>query len=514
MSLVAANEAPETQKFRSQVGHISRHSGVFFVGTIFTAGFGYLFKVYLARVLGAETLGVYALGLTMVGFAGLLNSLGLTESAVRFAADYRATGKLESLRALLFRGGAILLIANVVFFFAFLAAGKPLALRFYHSSALGGYVPWFAGIMLLGVITSFYGKILAGYRAVGQRTLINNFIGTPATILFSVLLISLRYGLRGYLMAQIVSAIVVLTLLGATIWRDTPLEARHLRPFPQRLEPAVWSFSLAAIANLLLEFLLAHFDKVALGFYLGAAKVGVYSVAAGMVAYESLVLTSVNQVFSPMIADLHARHDLAMLGRLYRALTKWVLGITLPLTITVIVFARPLMRIFGNDFEAGWPILIIGTAGQLVNCAVGSVGVLLWMSGNQRVLLRVQAAMAAFMVIANVALIPVWGIVGAAVAAAVTNVGTNALNLIAVRKVLGLSPFSRSMAGLVPSAFACAVLAILVFRESGRIGHNWLAIVMALLAAYGAFAITTVAFGLDADDRLVLGAIRSRLTRS
>ena len=60
MSLVAANEAPETQKFRSQVGHISRHSGVFFVGTIFTAGFGYLFKVYLARVLGAETLGLEA----------------------------------------------------------------------------------------------------------------------------------------------------------------------------------------------------------------------------------------------------------------------------------------------------------------------------------------------------------------------------------------------------------------------------------------------------------------------
>ena len=44
----------QTQKFRTQMGHISRHSTVFFAGTLFTTAAGYLFKVYLARKLGAE----------------------------------------------------------------------------------------------------------------------------------------------------------------------------------------------------------------------------------------------------------------------------------------------------------------------------------------------------------------------------------------------------------------------------------------------------------------------------
>src|SRR5580765_1257471 len=88
----------EAQKFRAQMGQISRHSAVFFAGTMFTAAAGYLFKVYLARVLGAESLGLYALGMTIIGFVGVFNGLGLPQSAVRFVALYNASGQYNELR--------------------------------------------------------------------------------------------------------------------------------------------------------------------------------------------------------------------------------------------------------------------------------------------------------------------------------------------------------------------------------------------------------------------------------
>src|SRR5450432_2184777 len=93
----------ETQKFRTQMGHISRHSTVFFAGTLFTTAAGYLFKVYLARKLGAESLGIYALGMTIVGLVGLFAGLGLPQAAVRFVSLYRATGKLAELRSFIVR---------------------------------------------------------------------------------------------------------------------------------------------------------------------------------------------------------------------------------------------------------------------------------------------------------------------------------------------------------------------------------------------------------------------------
>src|SRR3954469_19687873 len=93
----------ESAHFRQQIGTISRHSSVFFAGTIFTAAAGYLFKVYLARVLGASALGIYTLGMTIVGFLGIFNALGLPKSAVRFVATYCGTGQLDRLRGFLGR---------------------------------------------------------------------------------------------------------------------------------------------------------------------------------------------------------------------------------------------------------------------------------------------------------------------------------------------------------------------------------------------------------------------------
>jgi len=506
-----SENAAATQRFRSQVGHISKHSGVLFAGTVFTVALGYVFKVYLARVLGAEALGVYALGMTLVGFVGVFNSLGFAESAVRYGSVYRSTGKLEQLRALLLRGGLILLAANVLFGVIFWQTAGVVASRFYHSRLLAHYLPWFVALMVIGVISTFYGRILAGYKAVGRRTIITNFIGNPATMLLAVILIQMNWGLSGYLLAQVLSAVLVLVLVLMVVWKLTPLEARFFRPWPARLEPEVWSFSAAAMGIMLLDFFVGQTDKIALGFYLGARSVGIYSVGAAVVVYESLVLSSVNQVFSPIIADLHARGDHAILGRLYKALAKWVLGLTLPLAITVIVYARSFMRIFGHDFEAGWPILIIGTVGQLVNCGVGSVGLLLWMSGNMRRLLRTQAAMAAIMIVANIALIPIWGIIGAAVAAAITNAGTNIWNLLSVRKVFRFSPFGSSFVRLLAPSVASVLVALVLKREASLLGHDWLAILISLLGTYGVFAGVTAIFGLAPDDRLVVDAMWSRV---
>jgi O-antigen/teichoic acid export membrane protein len=503
--------ASQTQQFRSQVGHISRQSGVFFAGTIFTAAFGYVFKVYLARALGPEALGIFALGITLVGFLGVFNTLGLPQSAVRFVASYSAAGKFDLLHALLWRGAGILLVANLLFAALLLTFGRWVALRVYHSTTLVQYLPWFAVIMLFSVLTGFYGKVLAGYKDLSRRTLIVNFVGSPLTMLLAVLLISQGRGLRGYLTAQIASAAVVTVLLFVAVRELTPAPARLLARRRSSLEKQVWTFSTAMLGIGFLEFLMVQVDKIAIGFYRGPREVGIYSVAAAIVVYVPLVLSSINQIFSPMIADLHTRGDHALLARLFQSLTKWVVGLTLPLAGVVIIFARPLMRIFGTDFEAGWPILIIGTVGQLVNCGVGSVGYLLLMSGNEKRLIKVQMVMAIVMIGLNIAFVPLLGAVGAAVAAAVTNVGINLWNLTEVRKALGLSPYNRSYIHLVLPTLVMLAATILLRMNLGVFGRDWLAAAAALLLAYAVFAAAILVRGLDADDRLIATAIWSRL---
>jgi O-antigen/teichoic acid export membrane protein len=327
----------------------------------------------------------------------------------------------------------------------------------------------------------------------------------------ALLLIALGGGLWGYLVAQIVSAVVVLALLISLAWRLTPVAARSPDLKKLGIEREVWSFSAVMFGLGLLEILMSQTDRVALGFYRGAYQVGIYSVAGALIAYEPIILQSVNQIFAPVIADVHTRGELALLGRLFQTLTKWMLGLTFPLAMVMIVYARPIMRIFGHDFEAGWPILVIGTCGQLVNCGVGSVGCMLVMSGNQRRLIRVQVAMAAVMVGLSIWLVPLWGALGAAVAAAVTNAGSNAWNLLEVRGALKLSPYNRSYLKLLPPTAVALAITLLVSRGSMFIRADWAMIVLSLLLAYGAFSVVAFAMGLDADDRLIANAVWTRV---
>lgn len=512
-----ASQAPSATsheaRFRGTMGQISRHSAVFFAGTLFTAIAGYLFKIYVARVLGAEALGIYALGMTIVGFFGLFNGLGLPQAAVRFVAAYSATEQWQRLHAFLRRAFGLLGTANVVLAVAVIGVGPWLARSLYHAPALVPYLHLFAGILILGALTSFLGQVLAGYKDVALRTVITNFIGSPLSIVFGVVLLSLGLGLRGYLLAQIASAGIVLVLLLAAAWRLTPGEARRAPHRVVPLEREVFWFSAAVFGVSILEFVLNQADKILLGVFLDVRQVGIYAVAATLIAFVPVALQSVNQIFSPTIADLHARGERVLLGRLFQTLTKWILGLTLPLAFVMIIFSKPLMRLFGPAFEAGWLVLSLGTLGQLVNAGVGSVGYLLLMSGNQARLIRVQVIMAVFMVAATFGLVRPFGMAGVALAAALTNALSNYLCLRQVRAALQLSPYNRTYLHLLgPCAVSLAVtVGFRLLARSLDLHPEWFGIGMALVVSYATFCGLWLLAGLDQDDKMIVDAIRDRV---
>jgi O-antigen/teichoic acid export membrane protein len=503
--------AKDSQDFRRQMGHISRQSSVFFAGTIFTAAAGYLFKIYLARVLGAEALGVYALGMTVVGLAGVVAAFGIPESAARFVASYSATAQMGKLRGFLWHSLTILAILNLLAGTGLILVRHWIATKLYHTPELARFMHFFIIIMFVGAFTAFFGQTLAAYRDVTRRTIITNLIGTPLTMILAIGLLATGFGLWGYLVAQVASGFVVVGLLAWTVWRLTPVEARFsVAPLPH-LEREVISFATVLLGVQALEFVLAQTDRVALGIYMNARQVGIYFLAATLTAFIPIVLQSVNQIFAPTIAELHARGNHELLRRLYQTLTKWVLGLTIPLAFTVMVFARPLMGIFSAEFASGWPVLIIGTAGQLVNCGVGSVGLLLLMSGQQSRVIRVQMYVAAATVAANFLLIPVWGLVGAAIASAVANIMVNLLYLREVHKTLALLPSKKGYIFLIwPSSAALAMTVFLRIAMRG-LHIQAVAIAVTLLSAYAGFLLAAIAVGLDLDDKLIVDAVWGRV---
>ena len=491
------------QEFSRTFGQISRHTLVYFAGTLFTMGAGYLVKIYVARVLGAEQLGLYALGMTLVNLVQMAGMLGLHGTAPRFVAVYNSAGKYELLRGFLTWSTGAILLLNMVWAVGLLGGGGWIARHLYHAPDLAPYIPMFAVLAVLGALNVFYCQVLAGYKDIAKRTVIINFVGSPLVIALTVLLLALGTGMWGYLSAQVASSVVVVGLLIVVSWKLTPREARFSWAAIPPMDPEVKSMAIAFLGMNILDFLVSQADKIMLGLYLNPRIVGIYVLASTLTAFIPIILQSVNQIFAPVIADLHAQGRRDVLQKLFQTLTKWILGLTFPLAIVMMVFATRLMRIFGPDFESGWSVLVIGAVGQLVNCGVGSVGYLLLMSGNQKRLIKVQFAMTVVSVLTNVALIPVLGMVGAAVAAATVNVGSNLWNLLEVRKALGISPYNRSyFALLIPGTAALGAVMLVRFAFTTAL-RPWLAIGLALALGYAVFVAVAAALALDPDDQII-----------
>jgi O-antigen/teichoic acid export membrane protein len=229
------------------------------------------------------------------------------------------------------------------------------------------------------------------------------------------------------------------------------------------------------------------------------------------VAFVCIVLSSVNQIFSPTIADLYAREQHDLLSRMYQTLTKWIIGLTVPLAAVIMMFSLPIMRIFGHDFEPGWIVLVIGTIGQLVNVGVGSSGTLLYMTGRHRHLIWIQACVALMTVILNVALVPRWGIVGAVCTFTIANAAVNVCYLITVRRVLGLFPYDTSYFRLLLPGAGMLFVLLVIRATFSIVWPAWVTLGTSLLLAYVVFVGLTLAFGLNADDKVVAQMIWARI---
>jgi O-antigen/teichoic acid export membrane protein len=99
------------------------------------------------------------------------------------------------------------------------------------------------------------------------------------------------------------------------------------------------------------------------------------------------------------------------------------------------------LKLFGPDFEAGYPTLLVVLAGLVLRSATGPVEYLLNMTGHHRDTVRVYGVCALGNIGLNLLLIPAYGIIGAALATYAAMLSANLWLYVLVRRRLGVNAF-------------------------------------------------------------------------
>lgn len=391
-----------------------RFAGFTFLIRVVNAGIAFVTQILLARWIGAGAFGLYAYVWTWVLLLGAVGSLGLANATQRFIPEYVERSQDDLLRG--FLAGSRLLGTG----FAVALAGIGLAVLLAWGGALspGLLVPACLGLACLPayVLTDVQEGIARSYDW-------SDLAMWPAYFIRPLLFIAGVAGLHRAGLSQDATGAMA-AAAGAT-WLTAAVQsvrlARRLRTSipggPVAYAPRLWlatSLPIFLVDGFFL--LLSYSDVIVLERFVPAAEVGLYYAATKLVSLVAFVFFAVASASAHRFTQMHVADRPEELKAFMRASIRWTFLPSLGLSVVIAALGRPLLGLFGPDFEQGEPILAVLLLGLLARASIGPCEKLLNMLGHQRACAGVYALCFAVNLALCCMLIPWNGPIGAAIA--------------------------------------------------------------------------------------------------
>mgnify|MGYP001100775792 CR=1 FL=1 len=388
---------------------------------LLATGLGFLQAVVLARVLGPSAYGVYAFVLSLIALLAVPAQLGLPQVVLRETAKAEAAGSWDLMRGLWQWSTSYIGLFSLLM----ITAGAttlviaPAWLQGDRSSALA------IGLVLipLGALAAVRSAALSGLKRVILGQLPESVI-RPALMSVSILLIF--FVIRSQLnavtaMVLQVSATAIAFFVGAfLLLRICPQQVRDVAQ--PRFRRRYWHRAAIPLAFLSgLQLLNSQVDIIMLGFLRSNAEVGGYRVVTQIATLVVFGLAAINSAVQPHIASLYEKGDHERMQTLVTKSARAILSLAIPPAAAAIWWGDSLLAcLFGDEYSRWHLALGVIVLGQLVNAGVGSVALLLNMTGHERDTVRGVALACVANICLNAALIPDFGAEGAAVATSVS----------------------------------------------------------------------------------------------
>jgi len=197
--------------------------------------------------------------------------------------------------------------------------------------------------------------------------------------------------------------------------------------------------TITTITSLGLKFL----DMIMIGHYKTDADVGVYSIAAFIATIIETPLNSLERIANPKIAHHLAEKNYSEVKSIYFQSSKYLTLIGAWLTLMICVNVKDLLLLLPNDYSEGIMVSVIMSIGAFINMCTGVNYPILFNSDKYYFGSIFIAIMLIVTVVLNMILIPIYGILGAAISAAIASVVYNLLKYLFIYFEFKMQPFSK-----------------------------------------------------------------------
>lgn len=405
----------------------------------------FLLGVVLARLLGPEQYSAYVFAISTISLLSIPVVAGVPTLIVKEVARNHVLEKWGAIKALLIVSNLYVFIASAI-----IIAITTLWMVYGGQEASPEFVSnlqWAVWLIPLLAFTSVRSATIRGFRRVVAAELPELLKPVSLLLLISIA-IQLGVAITTLVVIQMyLLAIAVCVLIGWVIQsRVTPTSIFQSRPI---YDFHSWVVAAPLFLFSALNMAQSQVSIIVLGSLGPTDSPGLYRIADQGAVLVMFGLGVVNAKLGPNISRLFHSGQMEELQRVVTIGARVMFAVAAFVTLVFLLFGRPLISsVFGAQYLAAYPVLLILCVGQLVNTACGSAALVLNMTGLESTSVKALGVALALNVLLNLVLVPLYGQIGAAVASSISLGLWNLVLVVAVRKKTGIATSAFAKSGL------------------------------------------------------------------
>lgn len=482
---------------------IVKGASIVYVGLFVELLIAFVAQILAARHLSVSGFGGITTGTALLDIGAIVAGLGLASGLTRYFPRIEEEKK-RTLTIVIF---GITLVASVAlglvvtFNAAFIASevfGDPevtISIRIF-----GAAIP-FAALLNVAI-----GGIRGQKRSLYQ-VYVKNIVHPMAR--FILIVVALIYGLgqAGIASAYAIPYVVSATLALLLLHRALP---RSRAPINGNLTTEVTRYSLPFTVSGVSGFITRSIDIFLVLHFLGSFAVGIYGVAYAAVSFMGMFSTAFNFLGSPIASELEGDGNVDGVMRMFRSIARWLVIASICVLVPLGVFSAEFISIiYRSKYASGGLALSILAIGFATKNVLSIHGPILEALGRSKTLSFNSAIAAVSNIIFNLALIPEFGIAGAAVATVLSFILRDILAMVQVKYYLGTTPISWEAIGPVVVATPILILFTAVIAPIIPTTFLWLLGITGLFAVVY-IGIVLVVSGLSETEVMVIRSIEEK----
>lgn len=304
---------------------------------------------------------------------------------------------------------------------------------------------------------------IAGVLAVTARmvvgvtafTMVTSVIPALLRLVLVVLVLLMVGSVQAAVAAWLTPLPLVLVLTIAVVVPPLLADMRRRVPSQAPSAAAFWRFSAPRALGSSFETALDWADILIVAALASPGQAGIYAVCSRAVKAGQVVDRAMRVAVSPTLAELLTLGRTTAASALHTKVVAAMVVLTWPFYLVLAVNGAAVLTIFGAEFPQGWPVLTVLALTAMLQTSAGMLQSILLQGGRSSWQMVNKGIALGLCVVANLVLVPIMGIMGAALSWALVIAVDTALAAWQVHSKMGvrLSPGRLLRVAAVASVF-------------------------------------------------------------